>query len=227
MFPELGAAHADQAYGQLVNAVLPVGLVGFFAAAMLGAILSSYNSALNSTCTLFSLCLYQGMLAPQASEREAVFAGKLFGWAISVFSMATAPLLIGQESIFGYLQQMNGIYFVPILAVVLCAMLSPRMPPLAAKTGLILGPLLVASGYFVAPVRAMLSEVHEYHFLGLVFLILIGVMLVIQRLAPREQPRKDIESDVVDMTPWPLARAAGVGLCAMVLALYVSFFNFH
>ena len=44
---------------------------------------------------------------------------------------------------------MNGIYFVPILAVVLCAMLSPRMPSLAAKVGLIAG-LLVASGYFVS-----------------------------------------------------------------------------
>ena len=149
---------------------------------MLGAILSSYNSALNSTCTLFSLGLYQGMLVPQVSEREAVVAGKLFGWAIAAFSMATAPLLMGQESIFGYLQQMNGIYFVPILAVVLCAMLSPRMPSLAAKTGLIAGPLLVASGYFIDPVRALLGGVHEYHFLGLVFLTLIAVMLVIQAI---------------------------------------------
>ncbi len=95
MFPELGVAQADQAYGQLVNAVLPVGLVGFFAAAMLGAIFSSYNSALNSTCALFSLGVYQGMLAPQASEREAVVAGKLFGWLVAAFSMAAAPLLNG------------------------------------------------------------------------------------------------------------------------------------
>ena len=210
-----------------MNAVLPVGLVGFFAAAMLGAILSSYNSALNSTCTLFSLGLYQGMLAPQVSEREAVVAGKLFGWAIATFSMATAPLLMGQESIFGYLQQMNGIYFVPILAVVLCAMLSSRMPPLAAKTGLIAGPLLVASGYFIDPVRVLLGGVHEYHFLGLVFLILIAVMLVIQGLAPREQPWEYIEPAVVDMTPWPLARLAGAVLCALVLALYALFFNFY
>ena len=226
MFPELGVAQADQAYGQLVNAVLPVGLVGFFAAAMLGAILSSYNSALNSTCTLFSLGLYQGMLAPQASEREAVLAGKVFGWAIAVFSMATAPLLMGQTSIFGYLQQMNGIYFVPILAVVLCAMLSPRMPSLAAKVGLIAGPLLVASGYFVGPVRAMLDEPHEYHFLGLVFVLLIVVMQLIQRLAPRDKPWACVDPAVVDMTPWPLARAAGAGLCILVMALYVWFFNF-
>ena len=107
-------------------------------------------------------------------------AGKVFGWVISAFSMATAPLLMGQESIFGYLQQMNGIYFVPILAVVLCAMLSPRMPSLAANTGLIAGPLLVATGYYVRPVKTMLGELHEYHFLGLVFVLLIAMMLVIK-----------------------------------------------
>jgi SSS family solute:Na+ symporter len=101
------------------------------------------------------------------------------------------------------------------------------MPPLAAKTGLIVGPLLVASGYFIAPVRSMLVEVHEYHFLGLVFLILIAVMLMIQRLAPRAQPWGYIETAAVDMTPWPLAQAVGAGLCALVLTLYVSFFNFH
>ena len=43
---------ADQSYGQLVNAVLPDAYAGFFAAVMMGAILSSFNSALNSTCTL-------------------------------------------------------------------------------------------------------------------------------------------------------------------------------
>ena len=98
MFPDLGAANADQAYGQLVNAVLPTALSGFFAAAMLGAILSSYNSALNSTCTLFSLGLFRGMIRQDATDREAVASGKMFGWIIAVFSMGAAPLLMGQET---------------------------------------------------------------------------------------------------------------------------------
>ena len=42
----------DQAYPKLVKTVLPVSLVGFFAAVLFGAILSSFNSALNSSVTL-------------------------------------------------------------------------------------------------------------------------------------------------------------------------------
>ncbi|MCA9035693.1 MAG: solute:sodium symporter family transporter, partial [Planctomycetaceae bacterium] len=57
----------DHAYGHLVQAVLPSSLRGFFAAAVVGAILSSFNSALNSTATLFSLGVYKKMIAPAAT----------------------------------------------------------------------------------------------------------------------------------------------------------------
>ena len=97
-------------------------LAGFFAAVMMGAILSSYNSALNSTCTLFSLGLYQKLINPEADNAQVVRSGKLFGWAIAICSMTLAPFLLGQDSIFGYLQKMNGLYFIPILAVVLVGM---------------------------------------------------------------------------------------------------------
>jgi SSS family solute:Na+ symporter len=100
----------DQAYGRLVNTVLPAGLTGFFAAAMIGAILSSFNSALNSSCTLFSLGIYKGMLNKEASEKEVVRSGKIFGLVVAIASMTIAPFLAQTESIFGYLQKMNGIY---------------------------------------------------------------------------------------------------------------------
>src|SRR5690606_29969209 len=89
----------DLAYGTLVRDVLPRPLRGFFAAAVAGAILSSFNSALNSTATLFSLGVYRYMLRPQATERETIRAGKYFGWIVAVASMTAAPFLIGQESI--------------------------------------------------------------------------------------------------------------------------------
>ena len=68
---------ADQAYGLLVNRVLPPALTGFFAAVMIGAILSSFISALNSSCTLFSLGLYKHVLRPGASRAQVVRSGKI------------------------------------------------------------------------------------------------------------------------------------------------------
>jgi SSS family solute:Na+ symporter len=55
---EGGLATSDLAYPELVRAVLPKYLVGFFAAVLFGAILSSFNSVLNSSVTLFGLDIY-------------------------------------------------------------------------------------------------------------------------------------------------------------------------
>ena len=45
----------DMAYPTLVHDILPTPVLGFFAAVMFGAILSSFNSVLNSSMTLFTL----------------------------------------------------------------------------------------------------------------------------------------------------------------------------
>ncbi|MFI4875612.1 MAG: solute:sodium symporter family transporter [Blastopirellula sp. JB062] len=138
----------DQAYGKLVQLVLPKPLGGFFAAAIMGAILSSFNSALNSTATLFSLGVYQPMIRPAASEHEVIASGKWFGTIIALTSMTVAPLLAGQDSIFGYLQKMNGLYFIPIFSVVLIGLLTRRVPAVAANVALVVGFAAIALGYF-------------------------------------------------------------------------------
>ncbi|MFZ9092037.1 MAG: solute:sodium symporter family transporter, partial [Planctomycetaceae bacterium] len=78
LFAETGIK-PDQAYGKLVNLVVPEQLTGFFAAVMIGAILSSFNSALNSACTLFSLGVYRRVINPSASEQAVVRSGQVFG----------------------------------------------------------------------------------------------------------------------------------------------------
>ncbi len=214
---------ADHAYGLLVNRVLPTIYAGFFAAVMMGAILSSFNSALNSTCTLFSLGLYQSVINKQADNAQVVRSGKVFGWILAVFSMSLAPFLAGQESIFGYLQKMNGMYFIPIFSVVLVGMLSRRVPPLAAKLALLMGFTIIACGYFIPPLAKIVDSMHEFHFLGLVFAYLVILMLIVGELKPLKQEWVQEDANAVDMTPWPRARLAGVLLVLVVLTIYVVF----
>ncbi len=217
---------ADQAYGLLVNKVLPAPLTGFFAAVMIGAILSSFNSALNSSCTLFSLGLYKNVLRPKASELEVVRSGKVFGWIVAVLAMGVAPLLANTTSIFGYLQKMNGMYFIPIFAVMLVGMLTKRVPAIAAKFGLIVGFALIAIGYFVPPFDKVVASLHEFHFLGIVFSWLMILMLVIGEIRPRETEFHQEDVGAVDMTPWKHARAAGIVLIILIFAIYITFADF-
>ena len=216
----------DQAYGKLVNLVLPPALTGFFAAAMIGAILSSFNSALNSSCTLFSLGLYKGVLNKDATEKQVVRSGKIFGWIIAIAAMCIAPMLAGQDQIFTYLQAMNGIYFIPIFAVVLVGMLTSRVPARAAKIALISGFVILILGNFVPPFDKVVASMHNFHFLGIVFAYLVILMLVLGDSSPREEEFVQVDVKAVDMTPWKGAKATGLILCAAVIAIYAAFANF-
>ena len=216
----------DQAYGQLVRSVLPGPLAGFFAAALIGAILSSFNSALNSSCTLFSLGLYKKLFRPTASEKQIVWSGKVFGWVVAISAMCIAPLLGNTTSIFDYLQKMNGMYFIPIFAAVLVGMCTQRVPARAAKLGLILGFVLIALGYFVPPFDVIAKSMNEYHFLGVVFGWLVVMMLVMGELWPRATEFEQRDVQAVDMTPWRFVRPAGLTLIALVFLIYVTLANF-
>jgi len=235
---------ANRAYGMLVRNVLPPWLNGFFAAAMLGAILSSFNSALNSSCTLFSLGLYKN-LKPNASDKSVVFSGQMFGIVIAIVAMYFAPFLDKSDNIFQYLQKMNRMYAIPILAVVLVAMLSRRVPPLAAKFGLVAGVLLVGlgNGVFetmvgfvvpnegVVPILTPLRQIGEsmsgFYFTGTIFAWLVILMFVIGELRPTETEWVQEDVKAVDMTPWKFAGVAGVFLICCVIGIYAWFADFN
>ena len=217
---------SKQAYGTLVYNVLPPYLTGFFAAAMVGAILSSFNSALNSTTTLFSLGIYKTVFSRQASEAQVVRSGKIFGWCIAAASMTIAPLLAGQDSIFNYLQTMNAIYFIPIFAVVLTGLLTRRVPGFAASIALIAGVLVITCGYFLPPLRDAISGLNSFHFVAIVFVTLIAFMLLMRLFAPRAQAWVQEYSGDVELTPWRGALPVGIVLLVLVITIYASFASF-
>ena len=218
----------DQAYGLLVQKVMPTWMTGFFSAVLLGAILSSFNSALNSTCTLFSLGVYKGIINKDADEKKIIKTGKVFGWVVAIMSMIIAPMLLGQETIFGYLQKMNAIYFVPIFAVVLVGMLTKRVPTQAANIGLLFAFVVILIVYFVpgcgiTDPKSSVFLLNNFHFIGLVLLISIALMLVIGSMKPLETPWVHKHSGDVDMTPWKYATPVGISLIVCVVGIYASF----
>ncbi|MGF1669787.1 MAG: solute:sodium symporter family transporter, partial [Balneolaceae bacterium] len=217
---------ADSAYGVLVRDVLPSPPTGLFAGVMVGAILSSFNSALNATTTLYGYGLYKAVLKKDATDAQIVRAGKLFGWVIAVASMCIAPLLFGQESIFQYLQQMNGIYFIPIFAVVVAAIMGRRVPPLAAKLAIVIGCLVIATGYFVHPFSGWVANITEFHFLGISFLALIILIWIITYFKPLPEPYVQEYSGDVEMTPWRYTVPSGITLVVLVLFIYAYFADF-
>ena len=223
----LDASQADQSYGLLVNRVLPPVLLGFFAAVLFGAILSSFNSALNSSVTLFGLDIYKQYLNKNADERQVVRAGKIFGIVLAVLSMFIAPgIANAPDGLFGYLQEINGCYTVPILTIILVGYLTQYVPALAAKVAMVMGVTLYSFSQFFLKDYVISNGgtyPHFLHIMGMLFLFIIVVMLVIGKWRPRTEAYVQAYTEQVDITPWKPVKIMGVIITVIVISTYFIF----
>lgn len=237
---------ADSAYPMLVKKVLPGAWVGFFGAVLFGAILSSFNSVLNSSVTLFGIDVYKEHINKDADEKTIVKYGKTFGIILAIASMFIAPLIANAGSLFDYLQEINGIYSIPILTIIVVGYLTKRVPAIAAKIGLVSGCLLyIISQFFMKDyfvnkaletakasgvtdqAALTLVEVQAYpHFLdvmAILFILNVVIMLIIGKIKPREEPFVQQYTKQVDITPWKYVKHASVVICLIVIGVYVYF----
>ena len=120
---------------------------------------------------------------------------------------------------------MNGLYFIPIFAVVVVGLLNRRVPAVAGRVGLIAGIVIIALGYFEPFCIGVLETagIPEFHFLGLVFALIVGLMLAIGVVSPRKEPWQIVYTNEVDLTPWWGAKGVSVILLILVIAIYAFF----
>lgn len=221
----------DMAYPMLVNKVLPFYLTGFFAAVLFGAILSSFNAALNSTSTLFMLNVYKPYIKPAASDHELVVKGKWVAVILAIFSMCVAPLIAKAPSgLFNYLQMVNGFYNVPIFTLIIFGMLNKTAPAWSAKVTLIF--FIVFYGLTQIPmdwkanigVLNWLSSQHYLHVMAILFVIAIAFMYITSIFWPSPNKYDDSKDlQVVDTTPWQRALVMSIGIIMCVFGVYVLF----
>ena len=218
---------ADLSYGMLVNKVLPPVLLGFFAAVLFGAILSSFNSALNSSVTLFGLDIYKQFINKGATERQVVRAGKYFGIGLSLFSMVIAPTIANApEGLFGYLQEINGCYTIPILTIILVGYLTKYVPAIAAKIALLTGVILYSISQFILKDFVIIKGgeyPHYLHIMALLFLFNILLMLAIGKWYPRKEAYIQEYTKQVDITPWKPVKIYGMIIITIVISTYFIF----
>jgi SSS family solute:Na+ symporter len=217
-------SNPDEAYPMLVAKVLPKALVGFFAAVLFGAILSSFNSALNSSITLFSVDIYKSHISPNSSERQMVSSGKKFGLVLAILSICIAPLITyAPEGLFGYLQKVNGCYTIPILTIVLVGYFTKHVPAIAAKIGIISGSLLYLIYVILDSYVLIGTFPHFLYVSAILFVFNILLMLLIGRYYPQKKAYFSRYTNQVDIVVWKYIRFYGLLICSAVLAIYSYF----
>jgi SSS family solute:Na+ symporter len=231
MFHDELGDDAMQAYPRLVRHVLPPALTGFFAAVMVGAILSTFNSVLNSAATLFSRGIYRHAINKEATDRQTARAGRICSIVLAVVAMSLAPTINSEGSLYEHLQRINATFFGPMLAVILLGMLTRWATASSATIALIAGPifyyLLISDWSNVGlpgPLGSWLStisEVHFLHLLAVVFLLTIVGMGILSVLKPSPyQPIDPEKHDFVDMAPWKWRKVVSAVVVIATLVCY-------
>jgi SSS family solute:Na+ symporter len=231
----LPADQADQAYPLLLRELLGPGLLGLMLAAIGGAVMSTFNSGLNSAATVVVLDLYGTHLAPQMSESQAVRVGRWTTLLLAILACLWTPVIRSFEGVFTYIQELWGFVSAPTCAVFFAGLVWPRTPARAARWALLLGPLLYglsrapswfltaseanAKGPLWAKLHAYSSLAFLYHMFILFLLLAFGLWLW-SRLAPLTTPTVLPDRSQVPLAPWRHSRLAGTTLLLLTLGIY-------
>ena len=223
-YPGQDWGNGDSAYPMLVAQVMPKPILGFFAAVMFGAILSSFNSVLNSASTIYALDIHRPLFNPNASDARMVKIGQNFGTVVAVVSTVMSPFMLYMGGITSFVNSAFAAFNTPIFVCLICGFFWKKVPAIAAK---IVMPVHVVL-YFILQfglrhVIPALNGVHYLYFTAILFVFDMLLMWVIVKKNPRPTDFELNDVGAVDLTPWKHGKFwATVTLIIMVLA-YVIF----
>ncbi len=186
-------------------------------AALFGAVLSTFESLLNSAATIFSLDIYQRHWRPTAEPADLVRVGRWATLGLFLVGCLWAPVVGRAGSVFQYIQMFWGFISPGIVAAFVVGMVSPRTPPLAAKGAMLLGLPIYGLLLWFLPGVAFL------HHMAITFLVLVLFMGVVTALRPLSAPVVLPVKGGLDLEPARYGRLIGGAVIGAVAALYLYF----
>lgn len=168
----------DQAYGRIVGDLLPSWLSGVFAAAIAAAVLSSFNSMVNSSAAMYVCDLHQRYFNDKPNVPV------LSGLATLVFvliAVMMVPIYAGADSIINLLQELWGLISMPILACFAVGLLFRNVDYRAAIIAVIAGVVLYACFIWIWMPLGYI-QLHYIHMMFITFFISVGIALLVNRL---------------------------------------------
>ena len=220
LYPEI--TNTASVFPMLAANVLPGVLLGMTAALVFGAAMTTYNAGLHGSSTLFVFNIYRPYREKRGkspTDTELVRVGKRFEIMISLLAMMTAPfILFAHNGFYTYLQKVAGLFSIPIFTIVVVGFFTKKVPPVAAKMGL----LFFMVSYFVSE-YILHVDLHFLHVLAILFAVTSLLMLTIGKFWPMQPQGTLILKPKTPLTPWKRRHWAWLLLVLTMLSLYVLF----
>jgi SSS family solute:Na+ symporter len=188
---------ADKAFPNLVQYLLPPGLRGLVVAGLLSALMGSLAGVFNACSTLFTVDIYS-KLRPTASQHEIVRMGRIATAVMVFIALLWIPVVRGADSLYGYLQAVQGYLAPPIFVVFFFGVFWKRLNAQgclwAMVAGFIIGlfrmlvdtpPTLSASFHYTEGSFLWIVNNINFQYFSILITIVSGiVMVVVSYLTP-------------------------------------------
>ena len=132
---------SKEVYAVMIRKLLPVGVLGVLAAALMAALMGNLSSASNSIATMVSYDIVK-RFRPNTSDRQLVFIGRIATLVAISSGIALVPLLDHYESIFNGLNDIIAHMAPPITCVFVLGVFWPAASARSAKWTMWLGSLM-------------------------------------------------------------------------------------
>lgn len=166
----------DATYGTIVGDLLPSWLAGVFAAAMAAAVLTTYNSNLNSATALYVCDIHQAYIN---KDPKVARLGGVITALLTLVSLLMVPVYAQADSIINLLQELWGLFSMPILSIFIVGLLFNNVHAKAGIIAVIFGVALYAYFSFVHKP----FDLHYIHLMCVTLFSCIAVALAVNRVA--------------------------------------------
>ena len=211
-----GLEKPDQAYPSMM-ALLPTGVLGLVFAALIAAIVASLASKINSISTIFTLDFY-AKRKKNAEQAHLVKVGRIAATvAIVLAVLAAKPLLGGFDQGFQYIQEYTGFFTPGIVVIFMLGLFWKRANEAGAITAAVGSFALSIALKLAWPALPFMDRV------GLVFLLALALAVVVSLMTHARGDANRIRTDDVAYGTNGAFNAGAVGVVAILVALYATF----
>jgi SSS family solute:Na+ symporter len=180
---------SDTAFAGLTRTLLPpgYGLVGLVMAGLVGGILSTIDSMMNSTATLFTFDIYQKYVNPRASEMRLIWVGRV-AMMLMVVAAIGLSLYFGEArgGIFNTMADYNA-YLVPgVIVAYVAGILQPLVTRTAAFICILAGPV-VSVIFERTALWGFNHQLQAFHRAGLATMACYAIVLAVSVLTRGER----------------------------------------
>jgi SSS family solute:Na+ symporter len=184
-FELFGKVDDNLAYGQIITEVLPPALLGAFAAALLAAVLTTFNSILNASAALWVVDIHETYINKTPNVKRLAFWVSIVMVALSFLLI---PVFLNASNLINVVQELYGYLSMPILSAFIVGLLFRNVNANAVIISTLFGVLLYGFFLNVWPAESVFGPRESrnglyIHFMAITLFSSVAVALFLNRFA--------------------------------------------